>query len=341
TTAQSDGVYWIAPYVTNTNDPKALKILKSIDSSGRRTHYYLESRRPIGFDAGLSSNGNVMNGVVVRIRTESSGNSSFLLDMTPETSSWNDPALTVGKTFSDPDAGVTFTVLSADSTGATVSVTFAGGGGPVCVRANPSVSLSPSSQTAGIGSSANYTVTVTNADNSACTASTFNLTSVMPGGLSGSFGSSALSLSPGSSGSTSLQVSSSATAAAGNYNFTATATNSADSSYQKSASGALSLISSLAVSAATDKPSYARNQQVNMSATVTAGGAPMANVNVTFTITKANGSVVTGNSLTGSNGVATYKIRLNKKDPVGSYQLKAVGSMGTVSGTSTTSFMVQ
>lgn len=341
-TVQSDGVYWIAPYETDTDDPKALKIFKSIDSSGRRTHYYLESRRPIGFDAGLSNNGNVTNGVLVRIGTESSGNTSYLLDMTPETNSWSDPALTVGKTFSDPDAGVTFTVLSANSTGATVSVTFAdGGGGPVCVRANPSVTLSPSSQTVGIGNSASYSVTVANADSSACTASTFNLTSVMPGGLSASFGSSALNLSPGSSATTSLQVSSSPGSAAGSYNFTVTATNSADAAYKKSASGALNLISSLNVTAATDKPSYSRNQPVNMTATVTSGGVPQADVNVTFTVTKPNGSMVSGNSTTGANGVATYNIRLRKKDPVGSYKLKAIGSMGSVSGTGTASFVVQ
>jgi uncharacterized protein YfaS (alpha-2-macroglobulin family) len=78
-----------------------------------------------------------------------------------------------------------------------------------------------------------------------------------------------------------------------------------------------------------------------MTATVMSAGAPMDGANVTFTVTKANGSVVTGNSTTGSNGVATYKVRLNKKDPVGTYQLKAVGSMGTVSGTALTTFVVQ
>jgi hypothetical protein len=341
TTVTTDGVYWISPYQAHTNDPKALKIFKSVDSSGRRTYYYLEARRAIGFDGGLASNNNVMNGVLVRLGTESSGNSSYLLDMTPGTSSWTDPALTVGQSYSDPDAGVTFTVLSVDDSGATVSVTFTAGGTASCVRANPSVALTPASQTVAAGGSATHTVTVTNADSSACTASSFNLTSSMPAGLSGTFGASTLNLSPGSSSSTTLQVATSPALSAGVYNFGIAGTNSAASSYTKTTSGSENVITSLNVSVSTDKPSYARNQQVTATATVTAGGAPLVNVAVTFTVTKANGSVAMGNATTGSNGTAVYKLRLKKQDPVGSYQAKAAGTMSGISGTATTTFMVQ
>jgi hypothetical protein len=341
TSVTTDGIYWISPYQANTNDPKALKILKSVDSSGRRTYYYLEARRAIGFDAGLASNTNVMNGVLVHLGTESSGNSSYLLDMTPATSSWTDPALTAGQTYSDPDAGVTITVLSVDNTGATVSVTLAGGGTASCIRANPSVTLTPASQTVAAGGSATHTVTVTNTDSSACTASSFNLTSSMPTGLSGTFGAPTLNLSPGSSSSTTLQVAAASSLAAGSYAFNITAKNGAATSYTKTASGSENVVTSLAVAVSTDKPSYARNQQVTVSATVTSGGAPLANVAVTFTITKANGSIVTGNATTGSNGMALYKLRLKKQDPVGSYQAKAAGTMSGISGSAMTSFMVQ
>lgn len=336
-----DGVYWISPYQSNTDEPKALKIFKSVDSSGRRTHYYLEARRAIGFDAGLSGNSNVMNGVLVRIGTESSGNSSYLLDMTPGTSSWSDPALTVGQTFSDPDAGVTFSVLSVDNSGANVSVTFSGGGTSSCVRGNPSVSLTPSSQTVAAGGSVSHTVTVTNTDSSACSASSFNLTSTMPSGLSGKFGVSTLNLSPGSSSSTTLTVSASASLAAGVYNFSVAGTNSSASSYTKSTSGSENVVSGLNISVKTDKPNYARNQQVTVTASVNTGGAPLANVAVVFTITKANGSVVTGKATTGSNGSAVYKLRLRKQDPIGPYQVKADGTMSGISGSATTSFTVQ
>ncbi|MGH8598351.1 MAG: Ig-like domain-containing protein, partial [Gammaproteobacteria bacterium] len=342
TTVLTDGVYWISPYQTDTDDPKALKILKSTDSiTGKKTFYYLEVRRPIGFDAGLSGNSNIMNGVLVRSGSESSADSSYLLDMTPATASWSDPALTVGQTFSDADAGVSFTVLSVDGTGATVSVTFTPGGTATCVRANPNVTLTPSNQTVAIGGSANYTVTVTNADSSACTNSTFNLSSALPTGLSATFTASSLSLSPGASGSTSLQVASSASLSAGAYNFTVTATHGSAPSYAKSTSGTETLVGALAVTAATDKPSYSRNQSVLVTATVTSNGAPMANVNVNFTITKANGSVVGGSAITGANGTAVYKYRVKSRDPLGTYQAWAVGTMSAVSASATTSFSVQ
>jgi hypothetical protein len=341
TTVTTDGVYWISPYQANTNDPKALKIFKSVDSSGRRTYYYLEARRAIGFDAGVASNSNVMNGVLVHLGTESSGNSSYILDMTPGTSSWTDPALTTGQTYSDPDAGVTMTVLSVDNTGATVSVTFAAGGTASCVHANPSVTLTPASQTVAAGGSTVHTVTVTNADSSACTASSFNLTASMPSGLTSMFGAATLNLSPGSSSSTTLQVGAASSLDAGSYPFSISAKNGAATSYTKTTSGSENVVTSLNVAVSTDKATYTRNQQVTVSAIVTSGGAPLANVAVTFTITKANSSIVTANATTGSNGAAVYKMRLKKQDPVGSYQAKAAGRMSGISGSATTSFMVQ
>jgi len=341
TTVTSDGLYWIAPYETDTDEPKALKVLQSIDSSGRRVNYYLEFRRPIGFDAGMSTNSNVMNGVLVHLGTESSGNTSYLLDMTPATSSWSDPALTVGQSYSDSTAGVTFTVLSADASGATVSVSFSGGGTATCTHTNPTVSMSPSSQTVAAGGSVSHTVTVTNTDSSACSASSFNLSSAMPAGLSGAFGATTINLAPGSSSSTTLQVAAAPTLAAGLYNFNVAATNSGATSFVKTTSGSENVIASIIVSIATDKPSYARNQQVTVTASVSSGGAPLANAAVTFTITKANGSVVTGKATTGSNGSAVYKLRLKKQDPVGSYQAKANAAMSSVSASATTSFMVQ
>lgn len=47
------------------------------------------------------------------------------------------------------------------------------------------------------------------------------------------------------------------------------------------------------------------------------------------------------NAITGSDGKAVYKLRLSKKDPVGTYQANATASMGGISGTATTSFTVQ
>jgi hypothetical protein len=241
TAVQADGVYWVAPYEANNSDPKALKILKSTDSTtGKSTYYYVEHRTATGFDSFVSSNGNVLSGVVIHTGSESSANSSYLLDMTADTSSWNDPALVVGQSYSDPDAGVTITVLSADSLGASVSVTFAGGGGgggTTCVQSNPTVSISPSgTQSVLPGALVSYTVSVANNDNSSCSSSTFNLSAAVPSGWTGSLGSASLSVSPGASASTTLQVTSSGSAAPGSYSVGVTATDSASPSYSGSAS---------------------------------------------------------------------------------------------------------
>jgi hypothetical protein len=163
----------------------------------------------------------------------------------------------------------------------------------------------------------------------------------MPSGLSGKFGATALNLAPGSSSSTTLTVTASATLAAGVYNFSVAGTNGGASSYTKSTAGSENVVNSLNISVGTDKPSYARNQQVTVTASVSTGGAPLANVAVTFTITKANGSVVTGKATTGSNGTAVYKLRLKKQDLTGTYQVKATGTMSGISGSATTNFTVQ
>jgi hypothetical protein len=124
-TVDASGPYGLDVYAASSGTAKALKIPKSVDpATGKRTWYYVEFRQAVGFDSSLASNSNVMNGVVVRTGSESSGDTSYLLDMTPLTTSWSDPALGVGESFSDPNAGVTIDVVSAASSGATVWVTL-------------------------------------------------------------------------------------------------------------------------------------------------------------------------------------------------------------------------
>ena len=116
-TVTSSGDYRLEAYETGGFMAKALKVVKATNATtGKKTWYYLEFRQPIGFDSWVSGNANLTNGVVIHIGTESSANSSYLLDMTPWTSSWSDPALTLGQTFQDATAGVTITVVSIDPT---------------------------------------------------------------------------------------------------------------------------------------------------------------------------------------------------------------------------------
>lgn len=345
TTVQADGTYWLDPYESlgsNPNPkPKALKILKSTDpSTGKKTWYYVEYRRALGFDNFLSSNSNVLNGVVVHTGSESSGNSSYLLDMTPATSSWSDPALDVGLSFYDPDGGVTIAPTWADSASAAVGVTF---GGLACVQANPTVALSPSqSQWVQAGASVTYTVSVTNNDNAGCAASSFTLQATPPAGWTATFAASALSISPGAGASTTLQVTSPASAADGFYTIGVAAADSANATYAASTSATYVIVSSLDVAVSTDKASYARNQTVTVTATVSSGGSPVSGASVTFTITKQGGATVTGSATTGTNGSAVYKYRLKRQDPVGTYQATSDSNLNSaIFGSGWKSFTVQ
>jgi hypothetical protein len=78
--------------------------------------------------------------VFVHLATDGAPNSSYLLDMTPQTPSFSDDAfLDVGKTFTDPTSGVTITTLSVTSTTATINVEMSS----VCTRSAPQVTASP------------------------------------------------------------------------------------------------------------------------------------------------------------------------------------------------------
>lgn len=235
TTVTSNGAYTIAPYETSGLEPKVLKILKSTDpTTGAKTWYYLEYREPIGTDVFLTSVGsNVPNGTLFHLGTESIGNSSNMLNMHPETSDWWDVALEVGRTFTDPDAGITFTTIATSTTAATVQVTF---GTPVCTHNNPTITLSPSSQTGTPGANLSYTVTVKNNDNSICSSSVFSVTPTLPPDFTQTPTPLSLTLAPGATGSGTVTVNSPVTAAGGFYTITETAVNTSATSYSGTAS---------------------------------------------------------------------------------------------------------
>lgn len=259
--------------------------------------------------------------------------------MTPETTSWSDPALVVGKSFTDSNAGVTITTVSATSLGALVNVSY----GPVpCLSANPTVMMSPStSGWVAPGTPVNYTVSVSNYDTSGCFPSSFNLQASVPGGWTGSFTNSTLSIAPGATASTKLTVTSPLTVPEGSYNIPVSAANMGNVNYSATTAVTYSAVSSLRITAVTDRASYTRNQTVATTATVKAMGAPVSGAAVTFTLTKADGSQVTGTLLTGSNGTVVFKYKFKRSDPVGSYLAVAASTVNGLSGNATTGFVVQ
>ena len=203
----TSGSYTIDPLETPGTNSKALRIQTALGD-----WLYVEYRRPVGFDSYISANANLMSGVLVHY-FDGGRNGVYLLDMTPATSSWTDPALTVGTTFQDAAGNVSITPTGASATNATVSITV---GGAACVRLAPTVTITPAQQQGPAGTTVTYTVSVQN-NGTGCGASVFALQATVPTGWTAGLGASSLTLAEGATGSTSLQVTSSASAGAGSY----------------------------------------------------------------------------------------------------------------------------
>jgi len=352
-TVESNGTYLLEPYEISGPNPKALKILKNTNlTTGYREWYYVEFRQPLGFDTVISTgtrggglDSNTLNGVVVHVGSEDNGNNNALLDMTPETYQLYsvDPALSVGRSFSDPDSGVTITPVSVSTSGAAVSVVLSA---PACrTRSTPTIALSPSrSEPVSAGTAVTYTVSVANNDGQGCPVSSFNLKALVPAGWTAAFAAPTVTLSPGGSTITTLTVTSPTSAAVAYYSAATVATNSTYTQYSAVAYATYvigsTVGSNLAVSVSTDRPSYSGGQTVSMTARANVGGSPVTNAGVSFTMTKANGSAVSQIATTDVTGTAVAKFRLKKQDPTGGYRGRADAAKAPLSGTAETSFTV-
>jgi len=349
-TAAVSGRYSIEPYSSSSVGPKAIKIPRGTDSGGRKLWYYVEYRQPIGADAVLATTGNLTRGVIVRTATEGDGTSSRQLDMSPGTSTTSnytelaDGALAVGQSYVDATAKVTITLASTSTSGATVDVQI-GTAAPTCTRAAPSLTLSGTTAAVAAGSTLNYTVSLSNRDSSACSASSFNLAKSLPSGWTGTLAASSLSLSPGASVSTTLSVTSSATAGAGSYGIGVGSSSSAGSVHTANASSTYSVASSssgtLTETVATDKTSYLRGQTVYMSARVLRSGVAVNGATVRFNIRLPNGSVTVLTATTVADGYARSSYKLGRgKAAVGNYTVRADATSGSSAATSSTGFSV-
>lgn len=297
------GTYQIEAYASQTNGTKALKIQKGFDQWGHPEYYYIEYRQPIGFDATMTSTNpsNVMNGVVIRTGTpEESSNTSFLLDMTPETYDLytRDPALTFGRSFTDADAGVTITAVSGDQNSAVVTVSM---GTQSCVRSNPSINFTPAQGPwVNAGTAVTYNVTVTNNDGAACSSNSYNLSANTLSGWDASFSTASLSLAPGQSSSSVLTVSSANSAADGFYDINVSAVSG---NYSNSGN-----VTYVVDNPAANTPPVAQNDSA---ATSTGSSVVISVLNNdsdadgdSLNITSVSG--VNGNAVINSNGTITF-----------------------------------
>jgi hypothetical protein len=325
--------YWVEPLEGLSNGgPKALKILKSIDASGYRTWYYVETRAKIGVDAGVPS------GVAIHTGSEATGNSSNQTDIQPSTTAW-DSVLDVGQSFVDSTLGMTITTVSADNSGALIQVAF---GAVPCTRLTPTVSLSPSAARWVLpGSTVSYTVSMTSNDSSGCSPAVFNLAAAVPAGWAASFGSALLGpIAPGATVTASLSLAVAASAS-GTSSFSVSAAENGAAA--GTASAGLVVAPSLALAVATDRATYKSNGTVTVTASVSAGSLVAAGATVTFSMTSASSpsTVIALSATAGANGVATAKYRVKSRDPKGMYQVRAVATKDDVIGSGNSSFSVQ
>ncbi|MEH6576289.1 MAG: Ig-like domain-containing protein [Amphritea sp.] len=222
-TVTSSGSFDLDTYAVGTGQyPKTLKVLKETDAvSGDNTWYYLQYRRPSGYDSSLDTFTNTADGVVISTGSNSSRNSSYLLDMNPETDSWFDPALLVGQQYYDDNAGVVISTDWVDASSASVSIDMAP---PSCDENVPSMSASPvQSDWIAAGTSFSYSVTVTNRNSLDCGISSFNLSATKPSGWSASLAPASVTLTPGESTTVTLTAISTASAPDGFYTINAIA----------------------------------------------------------------------------------------------------------------------
>jgi hypothetical protein len=120
-TVSASGTYAVAPLEPSSQSVQVLKVPRG--TSG--TSFWLDFRQPYGAFDNYSATANAVGGVVVHLAPDTSQLAqSQLLDMTPETSAWNDAALLQGKTFVDQEYGISITTTGVSSAGATVQVTF-------------------------------------------------------------------------------------------------------------------------------------------------------------------------------------------------------------------------
>ncbi|EHZ2571903.1 cadherin-like domain-containing protein [Vibrio parahaemolyticus] len=234
-TVTNSGTYSLEPYETApAGAAKGLRIKRGTDAaSGQPLWYYIEYRQPIGFDSFLEGQTTITDGVVFHAVTGDDLSSVQLLDMTPNSvnSDLIDAALIAGNTYEDTEAGITITTEWADSTGASVHVSFAE---PMCVPSMPSVAV-VSNQVSGVesGSTVGYSVTVTNNDRDGCTTSNFAIEANAPSGWVTT--QSQLNLAPGTSDTVTVDVTSDQAAIDGTYGITFNVTNVTDTDYDASA----------------------------------------------------------------------------------------------------------
>ena len=190
-----------------------------------------------------------------------------------------------------------------------------------------------------------FSAAVTDNDSSSCAPATFNLGGALPSGWAGAWSASALSLSPGKSGSAILTVTSPLGTVDGSYNVGVNATNASASTSTGSAVATYVINTApVSTSVATNQPIYLPGQTVTVLVTVLYGTSPDIGASVTVKVTTPGGKTTSLSGTTGSTGVATLNFKLSNHATAGTYQVQVGGTTRTGAAATTgasTIFTVQ
>jgi M6 family metalloprotease-like protein len=236
------------------------------------------------------------------------------------------------------DAVRTFDNTTATSSTSVVYTVLAP---PSCVRAVPTISVSPSSQFGAAGATLGYDVRVDNRDSAGCPTTSFALASTVPAGFASSFASSSLSLAPGTSTTTRWSVTSPLNASGQLFSLLARATSTTDGTLSASAGATYGVNATLAVAVRTDRAQYTGRDTVVVTVDAASGGTAVAGAAVSVRITDPRGNITTLSSTTNTSGQATTSFRLPRRARAGTWTVAASASAGMSTGSATTTFVVQ
>jgi hypothetical protein len=335
---QSSGTWTLSPLETSQAGLKALKVQRGI---GNNAWLWLEYRQHLGnYDSNLcAATCQPYLGALIHYEDSTTGTYTQLLDFTPATDSWDDPALLPGLTWSDPYTNLSIAIVSATANGLTVNVSY---GATSCTHANPTVSLSPSNPSVAAGSSVSYGVSITNNDSTACPAGAFNLSSDQPATWPGSFSANSVTLNPGQQGVITMMKNVPAGTTPGVYGVDTIAVSALSSATGTgTANSTVIAPSTLSLSLSVAGSIYSRGQAVSMTATVLNGATPVANASVTFTMIKADGTKTNKTVRTDSTGKAVWIYKVSPKDPQGYYSVTAQANYNSNIASGSASFSVQ
>ncbi|HWQ53325.1 MAG TPA: NEW3 domain-containing protein [Bryobacteraceae bacterium] len=326
-TVESSGSFTLQPMSASPAGAQALKIRRG---TGNNAWLWVEYRQPQGsYDSAIGSQ--AFSGALIHYDDGTAGSKTHLLDLTPETDSWSDPALSAGKTWVDPYSNVSITVESATPTALGVRVEY---GATPCVRANPVVTVSPSNPAIYAGGTAVYTVSITNKDSSGCAPGSFVLSAPSPSGWATSLPAASLALSPGQSGTLTMSKSAPAGTAPGTYRVDALATGSTSATGSTANCTVTAPLAPLTVAVAVSPGPYTSKSNVSMAAIVRSGDTAASRATVVFRMVMADGTIQNKSVTANTAGTASWSYRVNASAPKGAYSVTATASYSSRQATS-------